>query len=205
MLVKVCGLIDKSNVDEITSLDIDMIGLNFYPPSKRYIGNKKENIFENVSDRIDNVGVFVNEEKDKISALIDQYALKYVQLHGSETPKTCIELQEKVKVIKAFGINEGDHIDDMVAEYLACDFLLFDTKTPLHGGSGRKFSWTILESYTGDTPFILSGGIGPDDAAEILKINHSQLKGVDINSKFESSPGIKKIDKVSYFIKNLNG
>jgi phosphoribosylanthranilate isomerase len=83
------------------------------------------------------------------------------------------------------------------------DYFLFDTKTPLHGGSGKKFNWDILNKYTGHKPFFLSGGIGPDDAKSILDIKHPKLTGVDLNSGFEDEPGLKNKEKLSTFILEL--
>ncbi|MEE9374243.1 MAG: phosphoribosylanthranilate isomerase [Saprospiraceae bacterium] len=203
MIIKVCGLVDDQNIRDITSLDIDMIGLNFYPGSKRYVRKFNENIVFNIPKKVSKVGVFVDEKIDMVFETISKYKLDYVQLHGSESISYCQKAQKKAKVIKVFGIVDSDNINDVVDGYGFCDFLLFDTKSIYHGGTGRKFNWNILNTYKEPTPFILSGGIGPEDNEIIKDIQHPQLKGIDINSKFEKSPGIKIIEKVSYFINNL--
>ena len=203
MIIKVCGLIDENNLKEIVNLDIDMIGLNFYKPSKRYLAEQKTQICNYVPGRIRKVGVFVNERIEKVLELTDKYELDLVQLHGTESTNFAKEVQKKTKVIKVFGIEEGMDIDNATSQYDFCDYLLFDTKSIQHGGSGIKFNWKTLDSYTGKTPFILSGGIGPSDHEEIRNINHPAFKGVDINSKFESEPGIKIVKEVSLFINKM--
>ncbi len=83
------------------------------------------------------------------------------------------------------------------------DMLLFDTKCASVGGSGRKFDWSVLDAYDGDMPFLLSGGIGPDDADEVLAFRHPQCIGIDLNSKFEVSPAVKDVDKLKNFIEKI--
>ena len=205
MIVKVCGLIDETNLVEITNLNIDMIGLNFYKPSKRYLGEKRKEFNELIPSSIARVGVFVNEELDKVLELADMYNLDMAQLHGSESMDYCKIVQDKLMVIKAFGIEEKTQIDEVVKGYGNCEYLLFDTKSPQHGGTGRKFDWNTLKTYTKNTPFLLSGGIGPTDYQDILDIDHPAFSGVDINSKFESEPGIKIVEKVSFFVDKIKG
>jgi len=203
MIIKVCGIIEEQNMEAITSLPIEMVGLNFYPPSKRFLPYDNMEIIDAIPAHVEKVGVLVNESADKAQELINDFDLDYLQLHGLESYDYCEELAEDCKLIKAFGIEEGDDIDQKVEGYEMCQYLLFDTKTPQHGGSGRKFDWNTLESYTGDVPFLLSGGIGPDDYDRILEVDHPMLVGVDINSKFEISPGIKNVESVASFVENL--
>jgi phosphoribosylanthranilate isomerase len=203
MIVKVCGLIEETNLVEVTNLNIDMIGLNFYKPSKRYLGEKRKEFNELIPSFIAKVGVFVNEELDKVLELAEMYNLDMAQLHGSESMEYCKVVQNKLKVIKAFGIEEKTQIDKVVKGYENCDYLLFDTKSPQHGGTGRKFDWNTLKTYTKSSPFLLSGGIGPTDHQDILDIDHPAFSGVDINSKFESEPGVKIVEKVSSFVDKI--
>ena len=115
--------------------------------------------------------------------------------------------RQGLKIIKAFNVNENFDFETTLPYEKVADYFLFDTKTPLHGGSGQKFDWRLLDKYTGHIPFLLSGGIGPDDAEEILKINHPKLTGIDVNSGFEDEPGVKNIEKLKNFIdqiKDLN-
>jgi phosphoribosylanthranilate isomerase len=129
-----------------------------------------------------------------------------IQLHGSEPPWYCINLRlEGYKLIKSFGIDKDGHLPNaqLNAYEGKCDYYLFDTKTELHGGSGEKFNWSSLENYKGETPFILSGGISPEDADTIKSIQHPKFAGIDINSRFEHQPGIKNIEAIKNFIDKL--
>ena len=202
MLIKVCGLTDEKNLQKIADLNIDMIGLNFYPPSKRYLGENAR-IASLIPGYIEKVGVFVNEDFDTVKEIVEKHNLDYVQLHGDEEPEYCKRMKDHARVIKAFGISSNTDIDECCNGYEMSEFFLFDTKSLLLGGSGKKFDWDILNTYTDQIPFILSGGIGPEDYVEIKALKHSQLIGVDINSKFEISPGIKDVEKLKYFIDNL--
>lgn len=198
LIVKVCGINQNKNMVKINELPIDMLGLNFYLGSKRYIGNTSIIINPNIK----RVGVFVDATIPELKQYHIECQLDYVQLHGDASPDFCLEAQEFVKVIKAFGVDEDFDFDE-VMPYSNCDLLIFDTKTPEHGGSGRKFAWEKLNEYQGDVPFLLAGGIGPDDVDEILAVTHPQFIGVDINSKFEFVPGRKNIPLVEAFVNKI--
>lgn len=202
MLIKVCGLVEEVNMNKVSLADIDMIGLNFYPSSKRYLSHNINT--SKIPKHISKVGVFVNESLDEILRLIDKYELDYVQLHGDEDNDFCKKLKEKVKVIKVIPIRSSKDFQ-MAKNYPEADFILFDTKTKMFGGSGKKFDWSILEQYDGEKPFILAGGIKPDDVKTLKEISHEAFAGIDINSQFESEPGIKSVPEVykfAYAIKN---
>lgn len=202
MLIKVCGLKEEVNLNKVSLADIDMIGLNFYPVSKRYLSNEINT--SKISKNISMVGVFVNESYQEIIKLVEKYNLEYIQLHGDEDNVFCKKLREQVKVIKAISIKSSEDFHKAEA-FTDVDYILFDTKTKMYGGSGRKFDWSILDNYEGNIPFILAGGIKPDDVKAIKEINHKSFRGIDINSQFESEPGIKSVPEVykfAYAIKN---
>ncbi|MEM7162143.1 MAG: phosphoribosylanthranilate isomerase [Bacteroidota bacterium] len=178
----------------------DYVGLIFYGPSKRYVGESLES-FDARPSKI--VGVFVNASAQTISKKIKTYGLDMVQLHGDESPALCAELRRETQVMKAFGIAEAEDFAACAAYEKACDYFLFDRKTPLYGGSGQQYDWALLEAYRGERPFFLSGGIGPEDAKRIKAIAHEKLWGVDINSAFEDAPGVKNVADVSAFIQEL--
>lgn len=203
MNIKVCGITEMKQLQQLDGLDIDFAGLIFYKESPRYIGDKISKTELKKADLdIKKVGVFVNPEMIDVLDAIDEYGLDAVQLHGDESPEMCEDLSSEVEVIKAFRVADGADIDKLVAPYDAvCDYYLFDTgglKESL-GGTGQKFDWSILTKAKIEKPFFLSGGIGPDDAAKVKAFKHPDFFGVDINSQFEKEPGVKDMGKVLHF------
>ncbi len=214
MNIKVCGVTDLKQLQQLDALNIDYAGFIFYKPSPRYVVGKID--AADVADAdfdIKKVGVFVNETYDEIMRTVDAYELDIVQLHGDETPALCEKLSEKIELIKAFRINAENEmlIDHMIAEYdEPCDYYLFDTASlsskDEYGGSGQKFNWHALEKAHIEKPFFLSGGLAPDDATAINAFKHPDFFGVDINSQFETEPGIKNLTSIIKFksgLKNL--
>lgn len=201
MLVKVCGISSLSNYLQIENLKVDWIGLNFYGESKRYVGVNilPEDLVGCTTKR---VGVFVNQPIDIVKDTIAEYELFAVQLHGDETAEYCSRLKSFTTVVKAFGVDEK--FDFSITEMYDVDFFLFDTRTSSYGGSGRKFDWSSLEEYAGKTPFLLSGGLGPDDVKEIKILTHTSFCGIDVNSKFEIEPGYKDWILLDEFITKIN-
>lgn len=193
---------DEENIRKLEKLDIDWMGFIFYADSPRYAG-KKLNYFPS---RIKKVGVFVDQNPQVIRERAEDNRLDIIQLHGSEPPWYCINLKEEgYMIIKSFGIDKDGFIPNaqLHAYEGKCDYYLFDTKTELRGGSGKKFNWSRLKDYQGETPFILSGGISPEDADELKSFRHPKFAGIDINSRFEVAPGSKDIELIKTFIKQL--
>jgi len=195
MNIKVCGITQLKQLQQLDGLNIDFAGLIFHKDSPRYLGDKmsKEELQESDFD-IKKTGVFMDAEMIDILDAIDEYGLDVVQLHGSETPEMCADLSEEVEVIKAFSIGDSNvDIDAMVADYdEVCDYYLFDTSVDgVAGGTGKKFDWKILSKAKIEKPFFVSGGISIEDVAAIKKIKHPDFYGIDINSKFEKEPGVK--------------
>ncbi len=203
MNIKVCGITEMKQLRQLDGLDIDFAGLIFYKDSPRYIGDKLSGAELKKADfDLKKVGVFVNPEMIEVLDAIDEYGLDAVQLHGEESPEMCEDLSSEVEVIKAFLIAGNEDIDRMVAPYDAvCDYYLFDTgglKENI-GGTGQQFDWNILSKAKIEKPFFLSGGIGVEDAARIKAFKHPDLFGVDINSRFETSPGVKDMSRLLQF------
>ena len=201
MIVKVCGLKEMNNINQLNEIDIDLMGFIFYNKSSRFID------FEINTSHITKkkVGVFVNESLKNIKKKIKNYNLNYVQLHGDETPKFSEKLMNYCKVIKAFRISENFDFDSTYQYTDCCDLFLFDTFSKNFGGSGRKFDWKRLQGFN-KKKFLLSGGIDINSVDEInnIKNENDYLLGIDINSRFEISPGLKDIKKVNMFLKKLN-
>lgn len=237
LLIKVCGMRDAKNIRDVTELDIDLMGFIFYPKSSRFVKmiSSDAGIIPDYSPerltnavktegergqslpkRIKRVGVFVDEMPQTIITCIYNYNLDYVQLHGSEEPVMIDNLRRTlvpdivpgIKVIKAFGISSEEDLEKSYEYEGHADMFLFDTRTPLKGGSGKKFDWDVLKAYHGSTPFLLSGGIGPDDVQRVLDFHHPMFAGIDLNSKFETAPAVKDVDKLRNFvdaIRRFNG
>ena len=192
------------NIQSIVRLKPDFLGFIFYPKSPRYAEPLDLDILKTLPKSILKIGVFVNETQDNILDTVKKYSLQGVQLHGSESEELCYTLKSiGLLVFKAFPIAEV--ADFKVAEAFdgACDFFLFDTNTTAYGGSGQKFDWTILSSYQGETRFLLSGGISVEDVETIKLINHPKMVGVDLNSRFEISPGLKNSTLLAEFTEAL--
>ena len=193
---------DAENIRAVEQLGVDWMGFIFYPGSSRYVGEK----LSYTPDKVKRVGVFVNELPERVLEIASKNRLQIIQLHGSESPETCRFMQDAgFTVVKAFGMESDKPFPTkLVGQYSgSCDYFIFDTRTSHHGGSGKKFHWELLSSYRGETPFLLSGGIGPDDAAAIREFSHPQFIGIDLNSGFETAPGIKEQTRLQNFIKTI--
>ena len=206
MKIKVCGMRQRENIEQLVSLNPDYIGFIFHPQSKRYIGNQlSEEVINLIPARILKVGVFVDEPFD---SLLEQYCLNnldLVQLHGNEQPEYCDQLQKRgIGVIKAFKIADDFNFDELKSYESCCDYFLFDTAGDTPGGTGIKFDWRLIHHYKGDKSFFLSGGIGLSDLQAIRDLTHSKLIAVDVNSAFETEPAVKDISKLNAFIEGLN-
>jgi len=197
-LVKVCGMRDAQNINDLINLGVDYMGMIFYAKSPRFVDEVPTTIG---NKGVKKVGVFVNASEEEIMANVTKFDLQVVQLHGSEEADLCEKLKyQGLEVFKAFGISEDFDFVNVKSFEGVCDMFIFDTKTKSHGGSGKKFNWSKLEEYKGKTPFLLSGGIGPNDIEEVLKFEHESYAGIDLNSGFEIEPALKNIDLLKDFI-----
>lgn len=214
---------DADNIRAVAALGIDFLGFIFYPQSPRYTPKaipETELIADTATtarhDDIEcrkpqRVGVFVDEMPQTIITHIYNDQLGYVQLHGHELPemidnlkRTVIpDIRHSLKVIKAFSIAKPDDLLQTKAYEGVADLFLFDTPTESYGGSGKKFDWQMLQAYDGHTPFLLSGGIGPEDIDRIRTFEHPQCIGIDLNSRFETVPGIKDVEALRRFTEKL--
>lgn len=207
MNIKVCGITQLKQLQQLDGLDIDFAGLIFCKDSPRYMGEKiaKEDLRNSDFD-LKKVGVFKNPEMIDVLDAIEDYGLDVVQLHGDETPEMCEDLSSEVEVIKAFSLRGDERIDELIAEYDAvCDYYLFDTagSDGIGGGTGKQFDWKIITKAKIEKPFFLSGGIGLDDVKRIKAFKHPDYFAVDINSRFEKEPGIKDMALLLQFRQGL--
>ena len=229
MKLKVCGMKFTENIQQVANLQPDYLGFIFFEKSKRNF----EGIIPEFSNSIKKTGVFVNEYIEIVISLVEEYRLDAIQLHGDESVEYIVNLKKQlaenralfieenktikkkknqhyiskneVEVIKVFGIKDEFNFDVLKPYLEVVDYFLFDTKGKERGGNGTKFDWSVLEKYPFEKPFFLSGGIGLKDVDEVQKIMKSNLPiyALDINSKFESKPGVKKIEELKEFRKNV--
>jgi phosphoribosylanthranilate isomerase len=212
---------DGENIRQVAELGVNWIGMIFWPKSPRNVtmiptnagiipdrANVPHSTFDFQCKR---VGVFVDEMPQNIITRVVNFQLDLVQLHGHETPTMIRNLRRTldpdirpgVKFIKAISVSGRDDIATY-KDYEGCvDYFLFDTKCKTVGGSGEQFDWSVLEAYDGDVPFLLSGGIGPDDAERVRNFHHPKCIGIDLNSRFETEPGVKNISKLKQFLEQI--
>ena len=196
---------EAENIREVASLGIDLMGFIFWAKSSRYVSERPAYL----PTKCKRVGVFVNENIETVRRLAADYALDYIQLHGHESPEYCAQLKG-MHLIKAISVSGRDDIATYKAYEGLVDYFLFDTKCPSVGGSGQQFDWSVLSAYDGNTPFLLSGGIGPDDAHRLhqaFALNAFPVEkciGIDLNSRFELAPGLKDAAALRKFLNELN-
>jgi phosphoribosylanthranilate isomerase len=205
MQVKICGLKYSENIKQIAALNVDMLGFIFYKKTVRYVADDLDaSMLKNLPKHIKKVAVFVDESLDNILTIQKRYAFDFIQLHGNESSEFCKQLQESdVKIIKAFSVDENFDFTTTTAYEPYCSYFLFDTKGKEKGGNGFAFDWKLLESYQGNFPFLLSGGIGADNIHDVLELKHSQLAGIDFNSKIETTPAVKSVEQAKYILNQL--
>ena len=197
MIVKVCGLTEAKNIRQVEQCGADLLGFICYAGSPRFVPRAPAYL----PRRARRIGVFVNAPLEYILRRAAELGLHGVQLHGSEPPALCQTLRRKgLTVIKAFVPRQAADLTAAEAYADACHYFLFDTPCPQHGGSGRTFDWTLLRHYRGDVPFLLSGGLRPDSLDALRAFSHPRWAGIDLNSGFETRPGMKDIGALAGFI-----
>lgn len=196
---------DPENTRDVLTLQPDYIGFIFYPASKRFVGSSLDTNWMTQLEGANKTGVFVNADEEQVKACVEQYGFQAVQLHGNEDPAYCARLKATgIAVIKAFGIDERFDWAYLRNYEHNVDYYLFDTQSNQHGGTGIRFDWKLLEGYILEKPFFLSGGIGAENIHDALKIKDNRLYALDLNSKFETSPGIKDINLLKQTLQTIN-
>ena len=227
---------EADNIRAVSELGVDWIGLIFWPQSPRYVSmipsgagivpdrsslseptqaiRKGKDVNRQGPKR---VGVFVDATAQDIITRVYSFGLDIVQLHGRESPTLIRNLRrtlgEGIKMMKAISVGSREEVA-AYKPYADCvDYFLFDTKSTTVGGSGRHFDWTLLQAYDGSVPFLLSGGISPDDAPRLREAFsgdngsaaiHPQCIGIDLNSRFETAPGLKDVAVLQLFLSQLS-
>ena len=219
MKLKVCGMKYHDNIAEVAALQPDYMGFIFYEKSARFL----QNDIPKISKIIRKTGVFVDASLTYILKQIQEHNLQAIQLHGNETSEFCDALrhaefvstshhenpkQVQIEVIKVFSIKDTFDFSVLKPYESVCDYFLFDTKGKLPGGNGYTFNWSVLENYPSTKPYFLSGGIGLDQVENIKEFKNSNASkfcyAIDVNSSFEIEPGLKNIEKLKEFKKQLS-
>ncbi len=200
----------KHNIGEVADLQPDYLGFIFWKPSKRFFDGSIPKLRRTTGK----VGVFVDANIDEILDRTNTYGLNAIQLHGNESPEFCAKLKEqfkdqniKIDILKVFSIKDSFDFAQLSPYEKSSDFFLFDTKGKLPGGNGYQFNWEVLKGYPSKKPFFLSGGIGLEELDNVLEFLQKEeskyCHAIDVNSRFEISPGLKDIDKLKKFKKRL--
>lgn len=198
-----------SQLEAFEEMGVDLAGFIFYPKSPRFVVNRiAPDYLRRFKGKIAKVGVFVNTPYDELMKTVENYRLDMVQLHGDEIPRYCEQVANYITVIRAFRLSDNDPIDWMARPFdESCDMYMFDTLGAGYGGTGKKFDWNVLKGSTLDKLFFLSGGIEPGDVDKLkefaLEPIAKKMFAVDINSRFETSPGVKDLDKVRNFVNEM--
>lgn len=199
MIRKVCGMRESGNIREVEALGIDWMGFIFWAHSARNVSLKPDYL----PSRCKRVGVFVNAPMAFIREKVREFSLDILQLHGSEDEDFIRQLRSELPsltLVKALNVAREEDLEQSKRYEGLCDYFLFDTKAEKVGGNGKAFDWSILHSYKGNTPFLLSGGIGPNDKERLRAFHHPQMAGIDLNSRFEIRPAIKDIHLLKSFL-----
>ncbi len=202
--LKVCGMREPKNILQVAALNPDYMGFIFYPASKRFVADLNEDVLKSLPQTIKKTGVFVNVALNEILEKVEKYQLDAVQLHGNEPKELCKQIQsEGIEVIKAFGIDESFDFGILNEYEEVTDYFLFDTKTPAHGGSGKAFNWELLEKNQSKKGYFLSGGLGIETIGALNDFNAPGLYALDLNSRFETEPGVKDINKLNIIFEHI--
>lgn len=195
---------EADNIRQVEALGIDWLGFIFWPKSSRFVHERPAYLPANAK----RVGVFVDADIEVVWETAAAYCLDIIQLHGKESPAYIKHLRSLCSdhvavIIKAFNIATPEDLKQTEPYEGITDYFLFDTKAKMVGGNGTQFDWTVLNDYQGNTPFILSGGIGPDDAEKVKAFHHPMLAGIDLNSRFETVPAHKDVNLLRTFIETI--
>jgi phosphoribosylanthranilate isomerase len=208
MRIKVCGITQEEQLVKLPETGATFAGLIFYPKSPRYVLRQMTTSQIKKENTVNKVGVFVNASIEEVLHMVDECRLHMVQLHGDETPRYCEKIADYISVVKAFRISDSDHIAWRIKDYMeVCDMFMFDTEGAGYGGTGKKFDWGKLKDVAVGKPYFLSGGIEPSDVEKLKEFNTrpeaKALFAIDINSKFEITPGVKDMELIKKFIQQL--
>ncbi|MGJ7030216.1 phosphoribosylanthranilate isomerase [Niabella hirudinis] len=204
-LVKVCGMTQLPQVEALAAMGVNYAGFIFYPPSPRYVGEKIDPAKLKALKNIKKAGVFVNAPVEEVQRIIAAYGLDMVQLHGDEMPEYCSRLKGAAEIVKVFRVTGNEDLFETTAPYTSvADAFLFDTRATDYGGTGKKFDWSGLQKTQPERPYFLSGGISSDDLAVLRAfLKNNKVYALDVNSRFETAPGVKDMRLLEQFLTDL--
>lgn len=201
--VKICGLSTPETITAAIEHGSDFIGFVFYPPSPRHVEiDVAKYLAKSIPNHVEIVGLFVNPNNQTLQEVLNDIPLSMMQLHGSESIKRVKEIKEifNLPVMKALSIENAEDLNKAEEYEPIVDWLLFDAKgEDLPGGNGKAFDWSILADYQGQKPWMLAGGLTPENIGEALKTLSPDA--LDVSSGVESSSGVKDVDKIQAFLR----
>ena len=203
MRVKICGITKAEQGKAIASLGATALGFICLEKSPRYVEPASiKRIVEQLPPKIDRIGVFVNDDREKIIRVVAEADLTGVQLHGDESPQLCQQLRQQlagIEIIKALRIKTQESLAAANAYSDCADALLLDAYHPqLRGGTGQTIDWDFLATFKPSLPWLLAGGLTPENI--IAAISQVRPNGIDVSSGVERSPGDKDLDKVAQLL-----
>jgi phosphoribosylanthranilate isomerase len=210
--IKICGLSTPETMTAALEAGADMVGLVFHRKSPRSVSlDTAAAIAAMARGRAIIVALTVDPSDEGIDAIMAKVNPDLFQLHGSETSERCAEISARIErpVMKALGVAEAADLAAIKAYRPHLDRLLLDAKPPKDaaypGGHGKTFDWAILKGLDPFMPFMLSGGLTPENVGEAIRTVKGfgvTLAGVDVSSGVESAPGVKSVEKIKAFIEN---
>ncbi len=205
LFTKICGITDPVALETALEFEADMLGFVFFPPSPRNLNLEAAvTLLDQVPSGTDRVGLFVDPSNDQLDAILGKARLDLLQLHGDETPERCraITIYFGLPLIKAIKVSGPEDIEQARAYEDIVDWLLFDARPPKGatrpGGNGQAFDWDMLKGQSFKRPWLLSGGLTPDNLEEAVR--RSGASAVDVSSGVESAPGKKDPAKIRAFL-----
>ncbi|HEY8578680.1 MAG TPA: phosphoribosylanthranilate isomerase, partial [Beijerinckiaceae bacterium] len=204
-LIKICGLSTEESLEAAIAAGADMVGLVFFPPSPRHLSPARARALGAAAQgRVRKVALSVDADDATLDALTEAARPDALQLHGRESPARVLEIKRRfgLPVMKAIHVSTRDDLAAVAAYEGAADSLVFDARPPkgatLPGGNGAAFDWTLLAGVDTRLPWMLSGGLNPDNVAEALRVTGAAA--LDVSSGVERAPGEKDPDLIRLFI-----
>ena len=203
--IKICGITTPDIIEVAIATRVRFVGFVFYPDSPRHVEiEAARNLSRMLRAGMQTVGLFVDPTDGLLDSVLRRVDLDMIQLHGNETVARVAQIKNKYKtsIMKAFPVQSSDDVVQARDYEDAVDWFLFDAKptdTDLPGGNGKSFDWSLLEDQDFSRPWMLGGGLTPENVTEALHI--LSPNAVDVSSGVESSRGVKDADKIRDFVK----